>query len=60
MLYEVITNQLYTLPSKEKITQNGLDNTSTKLFLKGTLLIGMYDTAAMKMSILSNDSYNFV
>jgi len=48
-------NQLYTLPSKEKITQNGLDNTSTKLFLKGTLLIGMYDTAAMKMSILSND-----
>lgn len=48
-------NQLFTLPSKEKITQTGLDNTSAKLFSKGTLLIGMYDTAAMKMSILSND-----
>lgn len=48
-------NQLYTLPSKEKITQIGLDNTSAKLFQKGTLLIGMYDTAAMKMSILSNE-----
>ena len=48
-------NQLYTLPSKERITQVGLDNTSAKLFSKGTLLIGMYDTAAMKMSILSND-----
>ncbi len=48
-------NQLYTLPSKERITKVGLDNTSAKLFSKGTLLIGMYDTAAMKMSILSND-----
>ena len=48
-------NQTYTLPSKEKITQLGLEKTSTKLFSKGTLLIGMYDTAAMKMSILSND-----
>lgn len=48
-------NQLYTLPSKERITQLGLEKTSTKLFSKGTLLIGMYDTAAMKMSILSND-----
>ena len=48
-------NQLYTLPSKEKITQLGLEKTSTKLFSKGTLLIGMYDTAAMKMSILFND-----
>ncbi len=49
-------NQLYTLPSKEKITQLGLENSSAKLFSKGTLLIGMYDTAAMKMSILSNDA----
>ncbi|KYJ85823.1 restriction endonuclease subunit S [Sulfurovum riftiae] len=48
-------NQLYTLPAKEKITQVGLENSSAKLFPKGTLLIGMYDTAAMKMSILSND-----
>ena len=49
-------NQLYTLPAKEKITSLGLKNTSTKLFTKGTLLIGMYDTAAMKMSILTNDA----
>ena len=49
-------NQLYTLPSREKITQTAIDKTSAKLFSKGTLLIGMYDTAAMKMSILSNDA----
>ena len=49
-------NQTYTLPSKEKITQLGLKNISAKLFTKGTLLIGMYDTAAMKMSILTNDA----
>ena len=48
-------NQLYTLPSREKITQTAIDKTSAKLFSKNTLLIGMYDTAAMKMSILSND-----
>jgi type I restriction enzyme S subunit len=48
-------NQLYTLPANEKITQIGLKKSSAKLFKKGTLLIGMYDTAAMKMSILSND-----
>ncbi len=48
-------NQLYTLPSREKITQIAIDKTSAKLFFKGTLLIGMYDTAAMKMSILSNN-----
>lgn len=48
-------NQLYTITAKERITQLGLDKTSTRLFSKGTLLIGMYDTAAMKMSILSAD-----
>lgn len=48
-------NQLFTKPANEKITQIGLENSSAKLFEKGTLLIGMYDTAAMKMSILSND-----
>lgn len=48
-------NQTYTFPSNERITQIGLDKSSAKLFPKGTLLIGMYDTAAMKMSILSDD-----
>lgn len=48
-------NQLFTKPANEKITQIGLENSSAKLFESGTLLIGMYDTAAMKMSILSND-----
>lgn len=47
-------NQLFTKPANEKITQFGLENSSAKLFESGTLLIGMYDTAAMKMSILSN------
>ena len=48
-------NQLYTKTSNEKITKLGLENSSAKLFPKGTLLIGMYDTAAMKMSILSDE-----
>ncbi len=47
-------NQLFTKQANEKITQFGLENSSAKLFESGTLLIGMYDTAAMKMSILSN------
>ena len=47
-------NQLFTKPANEKITQFGLENSSAKIFESGTLLIGMYDTAAMKMSILSN------
>src|SRR5258708_36731793 len=37
------------------ITQAGLDNSNAKLFPKGSLLIGMYDTAALKMSILDRD-----
>lgn len=48
-------NQKYTLSSKEYITPLGLKNSSAKLFEKGTLLVGMYDTAAMKMSILHTD-----
>jgi type I restriction enzyme S subunit len=34
----------------------GLDNSNAKLFPKGSLLIGMYDTAALKMSILDRDA----
>lgn len=45
-------NQTYINTSKEFITELGLKNSNAKLFPKGTLLCGMYDTAAMKMSIL--------
>lgn len=48
-------NEIYTTDSKAKITQNGLDGSNAKLFPKGSLLIGMYDTAALKMSILDRD-----
>lgn len=48
-------NQKFTLPANERITDIGLRESSAKLFSAGTLLIGMYDTAAMKMSILTND-----
>lgn len=49
-------NQQFTLPAKERITDEGLKNSSAKLFSKGTLLIGMYDTAAMKMSMLHTNA----
>jgi type I restriction enzyme S subunit len=48
-------NDLYTQESKEKITKEGLSGSNAKLFPKGSLLIGMYDTAALKMSILDRD-----
>lgn len=49
-------NELYTLDSKEKITSLGLNNSNASIFPKGSLLIGMYDTAAFKMSILNQDA----
>jgi len=48
-------NNLYTINSKEKITEEALKKSSAKLFKKNTILIGMYDTAAFKMSILKNE-----
>lgn len=48
-------NDLFTKDSKEMITQMGLKSSNAKLFPKGSLLIGMYDTAALKMSILDRD-----
>lgn len=45
-------NELYTTAPERNITDKGLENSNAKLFLKGSLLIGMYDTAALKMSIL--------
>lgn len=49
-------NEIYTTDSYEKITPLGLKNSNAKLFPKGSLLIGMYDTAAFKMSILDRDA----
>jgi len=49
-------NSLHTKNSIEKITDEALQKSSAKLFKQGTLLIGMYDTAAFKMSILSFDA----
>jgi type I restriction enzyme M protein len=48
-------NDVYTIDSKEKTTIEGLNNSNAKIFPKGSLLIGMYDTAAFKMSILNCD-----
>lgn len=48
-------NTSYTIDSNDKITKLGLQNSNAKLFPKGSLLIGMYDTAAFKMSILDRD-----
>jgi len=46
-------NDLYTLSSTRKITFEGIKNSNAKIFPANSLLIGMYDTAAMKMSLLS-------
>lgn len=49
-------NSMYLLESNEKITEKAINESSAKLFKKGSLLIGMYDTAAFKMGILTKDS----
>ena len=49
-------NSLYLPDSVEHISQMALQQSSAKLFNKGTLMIGMYDTAAFKMGILTEDS----
>lgn len=40
----------------EKISASAIKNSAAKIFKKGSLLVGMYDTAAMKISILREDS----
>lgn len=45
-------NNIYTSAPERHITKAGLDSSNAKLFPVGSLLIGMYDTAALKMSIL--------
>ena len=49
-------NDFYTEDSKSKISMIGLQNSSAKISPKGSLLIGMYDTAAFKMSLLDRDA----
>ena len=49
-------NEMFTKTSKSFITQKGIEESNAKLFPKGSLLIGMYDTAALKMSILDRDA----
>lgn len=48
-------NDLFTKESKKCITRAGLDGSNAKLMPKGALLMGMYDTAALKMSILDRE-----
>ena len=48
-------NDTFTLESKSCISAAGLDGSNAKIFPEGSLLIGMYDTAALKMSILDRD-----
>ena len=46
-------NDLYTLPALRMVTTEGIKNSNAKVFPRNSLLVGMYDTAAMKMSLLS-------
>lgn len=48
-------NDLYTTNPERHINQLAIENSNAKLFPKGSLLVGMYDTAALKMSILDRD-----
>lgn len=44
-------NNLYISKTNEKITKEGLDKSNAKLLPVNSLLVGMYDTAAFKLSI---------
>ena len=46
-------NDSYLTKSEETITEEGLRNSSAKLLRKDSIIIGMYDTAAGKLGILS-------
>lgn len=49
-------NSTCTIEPDEKITEFGLQNSNASIFPKGSLLVGMYDTAAFKMSILDRNA----
>jgi len=49
-------NDIYTIEPERFINELAIDNSNAKLFPKGSLLIGMYDTAALKMSITEREA----
>lgn len=49
-------NDLFTKDPERHINELALNNSNAKIFPKGSLLIGMYDTAALKMSIIDRDA----
>ena len=49
-------NSLFLEDSIEKITKEAVEKSSAKLFKAGSMLVGMYDTAAFKMGILNENS----
>jgi type I restriction enzyme S subunit len=48
-------NELFISDTEEKITQDAINNSNAKLIEEGSLLIGMYDTAALKSSISTGE-----
>jgi type I restriction enzyme S subunit len=44
-------NEMYISDSKEKITEEAIENSNADLIMPGSILLGMYDTAALKSSI---------
>lgn len=49
-------NSRYLNGSIERITKEALEQSAAKIFPKGSMLVGMYDTAAFKISILKENS----
>ena len=49
-------NEMYTTVPERHINSLAINNSNAKIFPKGSLLIGMYDTAALKMSIIDRDA----
>ena len=49
-------NSLYLIDSVEHITETALKESNAKLFKANSLLVGMYDTAAFKLGILTKES----
>jgi type I restriction enzyme S subunit len=49
-------NELYTNDPERYINELAIANSNAKIFPKGSLLIGMYDTAALKMSIIDREA----
>lgn len=48
-------NETFTNQPERTISELGLNSSNAKIFPKGSLLVGMYDTAALKMSILDRE-----